>query len=73
MKFHLKKYQAAWPAVKNNEEMIFKLCTQFANFISKIRNAKVNNINNLDEVMKMYNALKHSYSDITAIYLQEYL
>ena len=69
MKFHLKKYQAVRPAGKNNQEMLFKLCTQFANFISKIRNTKVNNIKDLDEVMKMYNALKHSYSDITAISL----
>ena len=45
---------------RNNKEVVFKNCTPFTNCISKINNAEVDNSENLEIVVPMYNLLEYS-------------
>ena len=51
---------AAIAAGRNNKEVIFKNCALFIRCISKIYNAEVDNAEDLDIVMPMYNLLEYS-------------
>ena len=51
---------AAIAADKSNKEIVFKNCAPFINCISKINNAEVDNAEDLDILMPMYNLLEHS-------------
>ena len=51
------------PAPNNaNKKEIFKNCASFTNFISKINNTRIDDANDTDVVMPMYNLIE--YSDI---------
>ena len=47
-------------ANKRNKNLVFKNNAQFTNCISKINGAKIDNAEDLDVVMPMYNLLEHS-------------
>ena len=55
-------------ADRNNKEVVFKNGTPFVNCISKINNAEVDNAEDLDIVMAMYNLLEYNenYTKISA-------
>ena len=59
---------AAIAADRNNNEVIFKNSTSFSKQISKINNADIDNAEDLDIVMPMYNLLEYSnhYSKASA-------
>ena len=44
----------------NNNQVIYKRCTSFTNYISQINNAKIDNVKDLDVVMAMYNLVEYS-------------
>ena len=46
-------------AEKRNKEVIFKNCTPFTNCISNINNTQIDNAENTDIVMLMYNLIEH--------------
>ena len=60
-------------ACRNNKKIVFKNCASFIKCISKINNAEVDNAEDLDIVMPMYNLLEYSenYSKTSAS-LQQY-
>ena len=48
-------------AVNNtNKKVIFKNCATFTNCITEINNTKVNDAENIDIVIPLYNLIKHS-------------
>ena len=51
---------AAAAAKNNNKNLIFKNCVPFTNCISKINNAQIDNAENIDIVMSMYNLIEYS-------------
>ena len=52
---------AAGAAVNNNDrKAIFKNCAPFTNCISKINNTQIDNANDIDIVMPMYNLIEYS-------------
>ena len=54
---------AAGVAANNtNEKLLFKNCAPFTNCISKINNTQVDDVQDIDVVMSMYNLIE--YSDI---------
>ena len=48
-------------------KVIFKNCGPFTNYISKINNIQIDNANNIDIVIPMYNLIEYSnnYSKIS--------
>ena len=42
------------------DKVIFKNCTSFTNSLSKINNRQVNNRDDIDIVMPMYNSIEYS-------------
>ena len=46
-------------AEKRNKEVIFKNCAPFTNCISNINNTQIDNAENTDIVMLMYNLIEH--------------
>ena len=46
-------------ADRNDEEVVFKNCAPFTSCISKINNAEVDNAEDLDIVMPMFNLLEY--------------
>ena len=53
---------AAKQADERDKEVIFKNCALFTNCISKINNIYIDNANNIDIVMPMYNLIEYSDS-----------
>ena len=51
---------AAAAANNTNKNVIFKNCVPFTNCISKINNAQIDNAENIDIVMSMYNLIEYS-------------
>ena len=52
---------AAGAATNNtNKKVIFKTCVPFTNCISKINNTQVDNVQDIDTVMPMYNLIEYS-------------
>ena len=43
-----------------NRKVIFKNCAPFTNFISEINNTQIDNANDIDIVMSMYNLIEYS-------------
>ena len=54
------------------DKVIFKNCTSFTNSLSKINNRQVNNRDDIDIVMPMYNSIEYSdnYSKTSGILSQ---
>ena len=65
---------AAAPVNDTNERVIFKNCAPFTNFISEINNAQVDDAEDINIVMPMYNLIEHSdvYSNTWGILWQYY-
>ena len=64
---------AAIATDRNNKEVVFKNCAPIINCIKKINNAKVDNAEDLDNVMLMYNLLEYSRNYAkTSASLQQY-
>ena len=53
---------AASASNNTNEKLIFKICVPFTNWISKINNAQLDNIKDIDIVMPMYNLIEYNDS-----------
>ena len=52
---------AAGAATNNtNKKVILKTCVPFTNCISKINNTQVDNVQDIDTVMPMYNLIEYS-------------
>ena len=52
---------AAGTAVNNNDrKVIFKNCAPFTNCISEINNTQIDNANDIDIVMPIYNLIEYS-------------
>ena len=51
---------AARQANERNKGVIFKNCAPFINCISKINNTQIDNVNNIDIVMPVYNLIEYS-------------
>ena len=49
-------------ANNTNKKVIFKNCAQFTNYRSKINNTQIDNAENIDIVMPMYNLTEYSYN-----------
>ena len=47
-------------ANNTNKKVIFKNCAPFTDCISKINNTQVDNANDIDKVMPMYNLIEYS-------------
>ena len=47
-------------ANNTNKKVIFKNCAPFTDCISKINNTQVDNANDMDKVMPMYNLIEYS-------------
>ena len=47
-------------ADRNNKQVIFKHCALFTDCISELNNAQINNVENLDIVILMYNLIEYS-------------
>ena len=43
-----------------NKKLIFKICVPFTNCVSKINNAQLDNIKDIDIVIPMYNLIEHN-------------
>ena len=52
--------EAAIQANRNNEQVIFKNCAPFTDCITEINNTQVDNVKDLDVVMRMYNLMEYS-------------
>ena len=64
---------AAIATDRNNKEVVFKNCALIINCTKKINNAKVDNAEDLDNVMLMYNLLEYSRNYAkTSASLQQY-
>ena len=57
-----KKKVAAKQLDERNEGVIFKNCAPFTDCISEINNTQIDNANDLDVVMLIYNLIKYSYN-----------
>ena len=57
-----KKKVAAKQLDERNEGAIFKNCAPFTDCISEINNTQIDNANDLDVVMLIYNLIKYSYN-----------
>ena len=51
---------SAIAADRNDKEVVFKNCVPFIKCINKINNTEVDNVEDLDIVMSMYNLLEYS-------------
>ena len=52
---------AATPVNNTNEKVIFKNCAPFTNCISEINNTQVDNAQDIDIVIPMYNVIEYSH------------
>ena len=60
-KISVNNTEAAGAAENNiNKKVIFKNCTPFTNYISKLNNTKIDNAKFIDIVMPMYNLIEYS-------------
>ena len=76
MRTYVKGTAAQDALVKNtNKKVIFKNCAPFTSCITKINNTKVDNAEDIDRVMPMYNLIEHtSYISINhRIYIRKFM
>ena len=58
----MEKNVAAKRLDERNEGVIFKNCAPFTDCISEINNTQIDNANDLDVVMLIYNLIEYSYN-----------